>query len=85
MLMHGDTDTSESTPYLPQQTQVVREVTGAGYLCRHPAPNRCVAIIDTIKKATIAAWHPKVTAGPLLATHLTWKYTTQNPPEDTVY
>jgi hypothetical protein len=65
---------------LPIYTQVVREVTGAGYLCRQPAPSSCVAIMDTMKNATIAAWHPKVTAGPLSATHLTWKYTTQKPP-----
>jgi hypothetical protein len=30
-------------------------------------------MMEMMKKATMAAWHPNVTAGPLWWTHFTWK------------
>jgi hypothetical protein len=53
---------------------------GAGNLYRHLSPQIWVAIMARKAPAMMAAWHPKVTAGPLWPTHLSWKYTTQKPP-----
>jgi len=55
-----------TTHYLP--------TAGGGYLRRHFFPQTCVVTTPQTKAdAMIAAWHPKLTPGPVAAIHFNWK------------
>ena len=47
---------------------------------RHFLPQTWVVTTpQTNATAMIAAWHPKLTPGPVAPIHFNWKYVTQNP------